>query len=221
MARDLDAGVVHLLHDRGAEIGVGLEFDDVVDVAVDEAFGVGERGRAVEMVVGDDQLDAGGLGVLDDALLDLRAEADAAVEVGEGDHVVFRRCCGGDCLHRVDDHRGERVAGRLFAGISGRREAVEILGRRDGGQRRQSGAGQKHTDSGQAHGHSSLGCRPLNWSGQFNLLRHLSARLGFAKRDIVHPRFKDGAPRHDCARGTAAAFFKPSWVGPKKIYQPK
>ena len=105
--RDVDGdhlglGVVHLLHDCRAEIGVGLEFDHGVDVALKEALGVGERGRAVEAVVDDLQIDAGGLGVGDEALFDLGAEGDVTLKIGEADHellAVARRRRRDSILH--------------------------------------------------------------------------------------------------------------------------
>ena len=76
-----------------------------IDVALQEALRVLQRGRAVQMVVGHHQIDPGGGGVRLDARLDLDAERDVLGEVGERDHqllaVARRRRLGRIRRHRL------------------------------------------------------------------------------------------------------------------------
>ena len=78
-----DLLAVEVLHDRRAEIDVGLELNAEVNLTPGKALGVGQSGRPVEPVVGDQQLNASGLGVALNALFDLDAKADVALQVGE------------------------------------------------------------------------------------------------------------------------------------------
>ena len=74
-----DLLAVEVLHDRRAEVDVGLELDAEVNLASGKALGVGQSSRPVEPIVGDQQFDAGGFGIALDALFDLDAKADVAL----------------------------------------------------------------------------------------------------------------------------------------------
>ena len=71
------------LHDGRAEVHVGLELNAEVNLASGKALGIGQSSRPVEPIVGDQQFDASGLGIALNALFDLDAEADVALQVGE------------------------------------------------------------------------------------------------------------------------------------------
>ena len=133
---DLDAGGVEDVHHLRPEIHVGLEFDDVVDIALHERLRVGERRRPIEAIVGDLQGDAGGIGVLLNALFDLDAERNVPLKIGEAEDVALA-VLGRRDLYRVSDHGLELVGAQHRAVEIGRIEAVKVIC--NGGSREHNG----------------------------------------------------------------------------------